>query len=93
MTAACELVRYYSTVNRTITPGNIQWDAVVRNFKIQWKALKDKKEESDPDTSKIARGLDIMKWYELFHDFLNRCISVRMILLAYVVRQEAVVDP
>eukprot|EP00957_Ditylum_brightwellii_P133811 10202633-Ditylum_brightwellii.AAC.1 len=45
MTVACKLVRYYTTVNRTITPGNIQWDTVVKNFKIQWKALKDKKEE------------------------------------------------
>eukprot|EP00957_Ditylum_brightwellii_P087275 6642816-Ditylum_brightwellii.AAC.1 len=45
MTAACKLVQYYTTVNQTITPGNIQWDMVVKNFKIQWKALKDKKEE------------------------------------------------
>eukprot|EP00957_Ditylum_brightwellii_P001107 88088-Ditylum_brightwellii.AAC.1 len=45
MTAACKLVRYYTTVNRTITPGNIQWDTVVKNFEIPWKALKDKKEE------------------------------------------------
>eukprot|EP00957_Ditylum_brightwellii_P191884 14607597-Ditylum_brightwellii.AAC.1 len=28
MTAACKLIRYYMTVNRTITPGNIQWDTV-----------------------------------------------------------------
>eukprot|EP00957_Ditylum_brightwellii_P106724 8141996-Ditylum_brightwellii.AAC.1 len=34
-----------------------------------------------------------MKWSELFHDFLNRCIGVQVIPLAYVVRQEAVVDP
>eukprot|EP00957_Ditylum_brightwellii_P173565 13214985-Ditylum_brightwellii.AAC.1 len=64
MTAACKLVRYYSTVNRTITPENIQWDTMVRNFKIQWKGLKDKKEESEPKTPKITRGLDIMKWSE-----------------------------
>eukprot|EP00957_Ditylum_brightwellii_P130289 9938574-Ditylum_brightwellii.AAC.1 len=34
-----------------------------------------------------------MKWSESFHDFLNRCIGIRMIPLAYVVRQESVVDP
>eukprot|EP00957_Ditylum_brightwellii_P105893 8076235-Ditylum_brightwellii.AAC.1 len=28
MMAACKLVQYYMTVNRTITPGNIQWDTV-----------------------------------------------------------------
>eukprot|EP00957_Ditylum_brightwellii_P194430 14807821-Ditylum_brightwellii.AAC.1 len=93
MTAACKLIRYYTAVNRTITPGNIQWDTVVKNFEIQWKALKDKKEESEPDTPKIAKGLNTMKWSKSFHDFLNRCIGMRMILLAYVVRQESVVDP
>eukprot|EP00957_Ditylum_brightwellii_P061855 4694187-Ditylum_brightwellii.AAC.1 len=61
MMVACKLVRYYTTVNQKFTPGNNQWDKVVRNFKVQWKMLKDKKEESDPNTPKIARGLDIMK--------------------------------
>eukprot|EP00957_Ditylum_brightwellii_P164064 12491993-Ditylum_brightwellii.AAC.1 len=61
MTAACKLVQYYTTVNRTITPGNIQWDTVVKNFEIQWKVQKDKKEESESDTPKIAKGLNIMK--------------------------------
>eukprot|EP00957_Ditylum_brightwellii_P021046 1585695-Ditylum_brightwellii.AAC.1 len=61
MTAACKLVQYYTTVIRTITPGNIQWDTLVKNFEIQWKTLKDKKDESGPDTPKIAKGLNIMK--------------------------------
>eukprot|EP00957_Ditylum_brightwellii_P093716 7135456-Ditylum_brightwellii.AAC.1 len=62
------------------------------NFEIQWKALKNKKEESEPDTRKIAKGLNIIKWSESFHDLLNRCIGVQMIPLAYIVRQESVVD-
>eukprot|EP00957_Ditylum_brightwellii_P172014 13095717-Ditylum_brightwellii.AAC.1 len=45
MMAACELVQYCTMVNQMITPGNIQWDTVVKNFELQWKALKDKKEE------------------------------------------------
>eukprot|EP00957_Ditylum_brightwellii_P086002 6543103-Ditylum_brightwellii.AAC.1 len=61
MTAACKLVRYYTMVNRTTTPGNIQWDTVVKNFEIQWKALKDKNDKSKPNTPKIAKGLNIMK--------------------------------
>eukprot|EP00957_Ditylum_brightwellii_P051012 3868452-Ditylum_brightwellii.AAC.1 len=28
MTAACELIQFYTTVNWTITLGNIQWDTV-----------------------------------------------------------------
>eukprot|EP00957_Ditylum_brightwellii_P101806 7759006-Ditylum_brightwellii.AAC.1 len=34
-----------------------------------------------------------MKWFESFHDFLNRCIGVRKIPLAYVVQQGSVVEP
>eukprot|EP00957_Ditylum_brightwellii_P003501 265409-Ditylum_brightwellii.AAC.1 len=60
LTAACKLVRYYTT-----------WDTVVKNVEIQWKALKDKKDESEPDTPKIAKGLNIMKWSESSYDFLN----------------------
>ena len=55
------------------------------NFKIQWKALKDRK----ADVPKITMALPIIKWTEAFQDFLNRVIGARMIPLAYVVR----IDP
>ena len=56
------------------------------NFEIQWKALKERKGEDDPDVSKITKGLPIIKWTEAFQDFLNRVIRARMIPLAYVIR-------
>ena len=90
---ACDLVRYYATVGRTITPGNIQWNTVMKNFEIQWKALKDKKDGDEPETPKISKGLNIMRWSEAFNDILNRCIGVNMIPLAYVVRTDSTVDP
>eukprot|EP00957_Ditylum_brightwellii_P043173 3271697-Ditylum_brightwellii.AAC.1 len=34
-----------------------------------------------------------MEWSESFHDFLNRCIGVCMIPLAYAVQQKSVVEP
>ena len=37
---ACELVRFYTTVGRPLTAAHIQWNSVIMNFKIQWKALK-----------------------------------------------------
>ena len=90
---ACELVRYYDTIGRAISPGNIQWSTVMKNFEIQWKALKDKKDGDEPETPKISKGLNIMRWSEAFNDIMNRCIGVRMIPLAYVVRTDAAVDP
>ena len=58
------------------------------NFEIQWKTLKDRKDEDDPDVPKIANALPIIKWTEAFPNFLNRVIGARMIPLAYVVRND-----
>ena len=85
--AACEIIRYYETVGRNLTAANLMWNTVIKNFEIQWKALKDKKDGDEPDTPKIAKGLNIMKWSESFRDILHRCIGVRMIPLAYVIRE------
>jgi hypothetical protein len=88
LTVALEIVRYYDTVGRTLTPANLMWDAVIKRFEIQWKALKDKKDGDEPDTPKIAKRLNIMKWSESFRDYLHGCIGVRMIPLAYIIREE-----
>jgi hypothetical protein len=68
---ACELVRYYETVGRPLTAANIQWTSVMKNFEIQWKALMDKKSKDEPDTPKISKSLNIMKWSEAIHDILH----------------------
>ena len=86
LTVACDLVRFYQTVGRDLTAANIQWNQVMSNFKIQWKALKDRKDEDDPDVPKITKALPIIKWTEAFQDFLHRVIGARMIPLAYVIR-------
>ena len=89
LTVACDLVRFYQTVGRDLTAVNIQWNQVMSNFEIQWKALEDRKDEDDPDVPKTTKALPIIKWPEAFQDFLNRVIGVRMIPLAYVIQ----IDP
>jgi hypothetical protein len=88
LTVASEIVRYYDTVGRTLTPANLMWDTVIKRFEIQWKALKDKKDGDEPDTPKIAKGLNIMKYSESFRDYLHRCIVAPMIPLVYIIREE-----
>ena len=85
---ACDLVRYYDTVGRDLTAGNLQWTHVMKNFEIQWKALKTRKNDENPDVPKITKTLPIIKWTEAFRDFLNRVIGVRIIPLSYVIRQD-----
>ena len=63
----------------------IQWNQAMGNFEIQWKALKERKDEDDPEVPKITKALPKIKWTEAFQDFLNRVIGARMIPLAYVI--------
>ena len=85
LTVACDLIRFCQTVGRDLTAANIQWNQVMSNFEIQWKALKERKDEDDPDVPKITKTLPIIKWTEAFQDFFNRVIGARMIPLAYVI--------
>ena len=84
ISVACEIVRYYNAVGRDIATANMQWTQVIKNFEDQWKALKGRKEEDEPDIPKVSKSLPIIKWTEAFQDFLHRVIEVRMIPLAYV---------
>jgi hypothetical protein len=90
--AACDMVRYYETIARELSASNMRWEPVIKNFSQQWKALKDRKDGEAPEVPKITKTLSIIKWTEAFTDFLHRKIGVRMVPLAYVVR-EAVLPP
>ena len=74
---ACDLVNYYRTVSRDLTAANLQWNTVMKNFDIQWTALKEKKGEDSPETVKISKALPVIKWTEAFQDFLNRRLEIK----------------
>ena len=84
----CDLVNYYRTVGRDLTPANLQWNTVMKNFDVQWTALKEKKGEDSPETPKISKALPVIKWMEAFQNFLNRKIGNRNIPLAYIIQDE-----
>ena len=58
---ACNLVNYYRTVGRDLTAANLQWNTMMKNFDIQWTAIKEKKGEDSPDTPKISKALPVIK--------------------------------
>ena len=60
----------------------------MKNFDIQWTALKEKKGDDSPETPKISKALPVIKWTEAFQDFLNRKIGNHNIPLAYIIRDE-----
>ena len=85
---ACDLVKYYVTVGRDLTAANLQWNTVMKNFNIQWTALKEKKGDDSPETPKISKVLPVIKWMEAFQDFLNRKIGNQNIPLVYIIHDE-----
>ena len=85
---ACDLVKYYITAGCDLTVANLQWNTVMKNFNIQWTALKEKKGDDSPETPKISKTLPVIKWMEAFQDFLNRKIGNRNIPLAYIICDE-----
>jgi hypothetical protein len=88
LAVACDLVRYYNTIGRPLSAVNMQWESVMKNFEVQWKALKDKKGEDEPDVLKITKSLPVVKWTKAFKDYIERLVGVRTISLAYVIRDE-----
>ena len=52
---ACELMKYYRSVGRTMTSKNVKYEPMIKFFAEQYKVLKDRKKEDDPDTPKITR--------------------------------------
>jgi hypothetical protein len=91
LTIAGKLVRYYDTVGRPLTPGNLQWNPVMKNFSEQWKTLEDKRKADEPEVPKISKALPIIAWTEAYGDWSHRVPGVRSAPLAYVIRNEVAV--
>ena len=75
--AATMILRYYETVRRDITAPNMRWTTTIKYFVEHWKALEERKKESDvPDVPKITNYLAVTKWTETFPEFLA-CVTAR----------------
>ena len=85
-----EAVRYYDSIGtRTLTPGNLRrYSTTLKSFELQWKSLKERKDNGQPDVPKFTKNLKIIAWSEAFTDFLTRVIRVRNVPLTYVIRPE-----
>ena len=64
---------------------------MIKNFKAQWKDLKEQKKGDEPDAPKTTNALLVIKWTQEFGDHLDRIIGHRNIPLSYIVREEVTV--
>ena len=85
-------VKYYESVGRDIDPTNMIW-AVVQHFHEEWKAILDKQKSDTPSSPKLTKGMPVYKWLESLMNHLAQLIGVRHAPLAYIVRDEAAVNP
>ena len=85
---ATRAVKYYNSCNRTITPGMMQWDPVLKYFESQFAALLEMKDNDVPDPPKISKSMPVIKWAPAFHTYLHGVMGTRYIPLAYLTRLE-----
>eukprot|EP00957_Ditylum_brightwellii_P198859 15157729-Ditylum_brightwellii.AAC.1 len=71
---ASVLIRYYITVGCRLTVAKTAYGTVIRSFTDQWAGLKDRKRQTQPAVLKITAELLIMRWVDVFDDFLSRKI-------------------
>ena len=87
---ASAMVRFYDTISRELTPANMRYEPIIRNFGQQWKSLQDRKDGEKPKVPELTRELGVLRWSEAFSDYLDRAIGVRCAPLSYVTRTDAV---
>ena len=87
-----ELVRYYVATDRALTPANIKWNDVGKNFEIQRKALDTKSKEDTPTVPKMTQKMKIPKWNDNFKVHCSKRFGARGCTLAYLLRPNSAVD-
>ena len=83
---ASNAVKYYDAIQRPITATMMKWTPILKYFELQWDALITLKDKDRPDTPRISKSLPVLKWAEVFRNFLYSVIGCRNIPLAYVIR-------
>ena len=89
--AAMEMMKHYETANHKPTADQLRCDPVIKNFKLEFDALKDRKKK-DVSAPLASKKLDVVRWTEIFLDSLCRIVGARNMPLTYTVRTADVVD-
>ena len=88
---ASNAVRYYMAIQRPLTAAMMRWDPTLKYFEAQWDALMTLKDKDRSDVPRINKALPVLKWAEVFRNFLYTVIGSRNVPLAYVIRARDIV--
>lgn len=84
------LLRYYEEIGRTVTPENIRWIPVGKEFSECWLGrigLTTRPFTTNGTPPLVNRALPIIKWIEAFRKHTLRSVGFRNYPLAYVLRK------
>lgn len=86
---------YYRDTARTPTPANMNYTLVLREFYVEWEAMKKIAKEDKPDVPLLSDSKHVtpLKWLESFKNALSRTFGVRDAPLTYLIRTDAAVPP
>ena len=61
LVVSIRLISYYEIVVLPTSAANVQWNPVMKNFKVHWKAPKEKKNRYESEVSNTTKALPIIK--------------------------------
>ena len=82
---------YYSSIGRVMTIDNMNYDNILKNFKIEWDTYQDLRDQDAPDVPLISdkeNDRKVIKWVPVLHDCLARSYGING-PLSYVLREES----
>ena len=91
---AVQAAKFYSSIDRVMTPANMHYGNILANFKIEWDAYLDLKKQDAPKPPAINdRDNDrtVIKWAPIFEDCLSRTYGSRG-PLSYILRDNKEVE-
>lgn len=84
---------YYIDTDRIPTPQNMNYTLVLKDFYVEWEALKKQAKEDKPAVPTLSKTMTPLKWLESFKDTLSRTYGVRGAPLSYITRDTVNVQP
>ena len=84
---------YYNDTSREVTPTNMHYSNVLKDFYIEWQALEQMEKQDSPKLPTLSKINTPLKWCESFKHYLYSTFGVRKIPLTYVIREKVSVVP
>ena len=84
---------YYKDTGRAVTPINMHFNNVLRDFYIEWQALETMADNETPTLPLLSKNNPPLKWCESFKQYLYGKFGVRKVPLLYLIRETREVTP